>query len=151
MLDKNGIEIKTGDIVEISGAYFKNDNGLYFVENSAGDPDWLGSEHSLKKISKNGKIRKSKNSTGFCPIMVTVNDREKRVAAKEWNREYATIEIKSGIDTSEIENYFSSKSRQISESIKYLAWTFGKESEVVKNYVVAKEHYEAVVKRLSGM
>lgn len=23
MLDKNGVEIKTGDIVEISGAYFK--------------------------------------------------------------------------------------------------------------------------------
>ena len=29
MLDKNGIEIKTGDVVEITGAYFKNDNGLY--------------------------------------------------------------------------------------------------------------------------
>ena len=38
MLDKNGIEIKTGDVVEITGAYFKNDNGLYFVERSAGDP-----------------------------------------------------------------------------------------------------------------
>lgn len=32
MFDKNGHEIKTGDIVEITGAYFKNDNGLYFVE-----------------------------------------------------------------------------------------------------------------------
>ena len=55
MLDKNGIEIKTGDIVEITGAYFKNDNGLYYVEHSAGDPDWSGSDHSLRKISKRGK------------------------------------------------------------------------------------------------
>ena len=28
MLDMNNVEIKTGDVVEISGAYFKNDNGL---------------------------------------------------------------------------------------------------------------------------
>lgn len=42
MLDKNGVEIKTGDIVEISGAYFKNDNGLYFVTHSPGDPTWSG-------------------------------------------------------------------------------------------------------------
>lgn len=28
MLDKNGIEIKTGDIVRITGAYFKTDNAV---------------------------------------------------------------------------------------------------------------------------
>ena len=52
MLDKNGVEIKTGDIVEISGAYFKNDNGLYFVTHSPGDPTWSGRDYSLKRISK---------------------------------------------------------------------------------------------------
>ena len=56
MIDKNGIEIKTGMIVEITGAYFKNDNALYFVTNSPGDPSWCGSDHSLKRISKAGKI-----------------------------------------------------------------------------------------------
>ena len=30
MRDRNGIEIKSGDVVRISNAYFKNDNGLYF-------------------------------------------------------------------------------------------------------------------------
>ena len=35
MLDKNGMEIKTGMVVEIKDAFFKNDNGLYFVEHSA--------------------------------------------------------------------------------------------------------------------
>ena len=54
MLDKNGVEIKTGDIVEISGAYFKNDNGLYFVTHSPGDPTWSGRDYSLKRISKYG-------------------------------------------------------------------------------------------------
>ena len=55
MQDKNGIEMKTGDIVEITGAYFKNDNGLYFIDCSPGDPNWCGSDYSLKRISKSGK------------------------------------------------------------------------------------------------
>ena len=52
MKEKNGIEMKTGDIVEISGAYFKNDNGLYFIEYSPGDPSWSGLDYCLKRISK---------------------------------------------------------------------------------------------------
>ena len=34
MVDKNGVEMKTGDVVLISGAFFKNDNGLWFIERS---------------------------------------------------------------------------------------------------------------------
>ena len=60
MKDKNGIEIKTGMIVKISGAYFKNDNGLYYVDNSPGDPSWSGRDYSLHKISKAGKISTAK-------------------------------------------------------------------------------------------
>lgn len=68
MLDKNGMEIKTGMVVEIKDAFFKNDNGLYFVEHSAGDPDWCGSDHSLRKISKRGKISQAKHNICFWPI-----------------------------------------------------------------------------------
>ena len=60
MLDKNGKEIKTGDVVRISGAYFKNDNAIFFVTHSPGDITWSGKYHSLHKISKAGKISKSK-------------------------------------------------------------------------------------------
>ena len=28
MLDKNGVQLRTGCVVEITGAYFKNDNGF---------------------------------------------------------------------------------------------------------------------------
>ena len=34
MLDKNGKEMVTGCVVEIKNAYFKTDNGLYFIEKS---------------------------------------------------------------------------------------------------------------------
>ena len=49
MLDKNGVEILTGMVVEITGAYFKNDNGFWFVDNSPGDPSWFGSDQCLQK------------------------------------------------------------------------------------------------------
>ena len=81
MLDKNGMEIKTGMVVEIKDAFFKNDNGFYFVEHSAGDPDWCGSDHSLRKISKRGKISQAKHNLCFWPIGIFISDRFK--AAEE--------------------------------------------------------------------
>ena len=55
MVDKNGVEMKTGDVVLISGAFFKNDNGLWFIERSPGDPSWCGSSYSLTKLKRNGQ------------------------------------------------------------------------------------------------
>ena len=95
MLDKNGMEIKTGMVVEIKDAFFKNDNGLYFVEHSAGDPDWCGSDHSLRKISKRGKISQAKHNLCFWPIGIFISDRFKAAEARTWNKEHATIEIRT--------------------------------------------------------
>lgn len=89
MLDKNGMEIKTGMVVEIKDAFFKNDNGLYFVEHSAGDPDWCGSDHSLRKISKRGKISQAKHNLCFWPIGIFISDRFKAAEARTWNKEHA--------------------------------------------------------------
>lgn len=91
MLDKNGVEIRTGCIVEITGAYFKNDNGLYFVQRSPGDPSWCGRDYSLKKISKAGKISKAKYSLCFWPIVSVVSDRWKTAEANAWNKAHAQI------------------------------------------------------------
>lgn len=44
MFDNNGVELRAGCVVEITGAYFKNDNGFWFVEKAPGDPSWIGSE-----------------------------------------------------------------------------------------------------------
>lgn len=67
MTDKNNVEIKAGDIVEITGAYFKHDNALYFVEHIPGDPGWNGGDICLHMIGKSGKLSSTKYSTCFWP------------------------------------------------------------------------------------
>lgn len=148
MLDKNGIEIKTGDVVEITGAYFKNDNGLYYVERSAGDPTWCGKDHSLRKISKTGKISTAKYNICFWPIMITTNSWEKRIAAKAWNEEHATIEVKTGINRAEIAKHFQEESEKMDDQIEFATYNFGEESQVTKDYINTKNWFEDVASRI---
>lgn len=73
MVDKNGVEMKTGDVVLISGAFFKNDNGLWFIERSPGDPSWCGSSYSLTKLKRNGQPSTAKYNLCSWPIAVFTN------------------------------------------------------------------------------
>lgn len=93
MVDKNGIEIKKGDTVAITGAYFKNDNGLWKVEHAPGDEDWFGSDYSLRKLNKNGTESKGKYNITFWPLIVTCNGYFKRIEAKAHNAQYSQIEV----------------------------------------------------------
>ena len=148
MLDKNNKEIKTGDIVRISGAYFKNDNGLYYVESSPGDPSWLGSNHSLKKITKNGKISTAKYNICFWPISITVSNWEKKILAKEHNAKYAEIEVVSGIDKTEIINHFTASANALDSQIEYALYNYGEENECYKLPVRVKNFFLDVADRL---
>ena len=144
MKDKNGIEIKTGAIVKISGAYFKNDNGLYYVERSPGDPSWCGSDHSLRKISKTGKISKATRSIGFWPIFVTVSDRYKSAEASRWNHEHAEIEVVQIANMGEVKAHFQQEADALEKVIQREAWDFGETSPVVMRSRALRAHYEAV-------
>lgn len=150
MLDKNGVAIKTGQIVEITGAYFKNDNGLYFVTRSPGDPGWCGADYSLTKISKRGKISTAKYNLCFWPISVCVSDSFKAAAARTWNREHAEIEVKSIKDMTEVAAYFQAKADELNDPIRYLSYNFGEDHlEVVRNKKL-REHFETVAKAVMG-
>ncbi len=92
-MDKNGKEIKKGDIVKIAGGYFKSDNGLFRVIHAPGDPDWLGKDWCLYRINRDGTESKSKYKTAFWPLTVTVSSYQKRCEAKRHNAEHATIEV----------------------------------------------------------
>lgn len=150
MTDKNGIEIKTGDIVEITGAYFKRDNGLYFVDNSPGDPNWRGNDHCLKKISKAGKISKTKYNICFWPIMVTVNG-PKYYEAKRWNAENAAIEVKPALaNMAEVAAHFREAAENVVDEINRLSWNFGESHPSVFRNREIMMHYEAVAKAIEA-
>lgn len=150
MKDKNGIEIKTGMIVEITGAYFKSDNGFYFVAASPDDPSWYGRDYSLRKISKRGKVSTAKNSIGFWPIFVTVNSSVKGAEARTWNREHAAIEVRSIENMAEVAGYFRDKAADTVSRINRLAWDFGEGSPIVADHRKIAAFYEAVAQSIEA-
>lgn len=150
MLDKNGIEIKTGDVVEITGAYFKNDNGLYFVEHSAGDPGWSGKDHCLRKISKTGKISTAKYNLCFWPISISTNSWIKRAEAKQWNVEHAEIAIRTDIDKTRIAEYFKAEAEGMEPEIENMTWNFGHDCQCVKDRIERKTFLENVARELTA-
>ena len=93
MLDKNGREIKMGDIVRVENGYFKSSNGLFFVESECKNSLWLA------KIAKNGKISVNSNASQSWPLKSYCSDRIKNHEAIAHNKANATIEVAEGINT----------------------------------------------------
>ena len=144
MNDKNNRPMKTGDVVEITGAYFKNDNGLYFVEHTPGDPNWSGRDHCLRRIKRNGELSTAKDNLCFWPIHAFVNSRDKRAAANQWNQEHAEIEIKTFPHTEHIAAYFASEADSLDVTIKRYTWDFGEDCQTVKDTKETQAFYRSV-------
>lgn len=144
MTDKNNRPMKTGDVVEITGAYFKNDNGLYFVEHTPGDPNWSGRDHCLRRIKRNGELSTAKDNICFWPISVYVNSRDKRAAANQWNREHAEIEIKTFPNTAHIAAFFTAEADSLDVTIKRYTWDFGEDCQTVKDTKETQAFYRSV-------
>lgn len=144
MTDKNNRTMKTGDVVEITGAYFKNDNGLYFVEHTPGDPNWSGRDHCLRRIKRNGELSTAKDNICFWPIHAFVNSRDKRAAANQWNQEHAEIEIKTFPHTEHIAAYFASEADSLDVTIKRYTWDFGEDCQTVKDTKETQAFYRSV-------
>jgi hypothetical protein len=144
MTDKNNRTMKTGDVVEITGAYFKNDNGLYFVEHTPGDPNWSGRDHCLRRIKRNGELSTAKDNICFWPISAYVNSRDKRAAANQWNREHAEIEIKTFPHTEHIAAYFADEADSLDATIKRYTWDFGEDCQTVQDAKATQAFYRSV-------
>lgn len=144
MKDKNGIEIHTGDIVKIENAFFKNDNGFWFVTNSAGDPNWSGSDYCLHKIGKNGKVSTARHHTAFYPLVSFCSDSAKNAEAKKWNDDNAVIEVVDTIPSDKVGEYFEKKAGDIERRIPRLRMDFGKEHPYVQMEVKTFKFYKKV-------
>jgi len=152
MRDKNGVEIRTGDVVRVSGAFFKNDNGLYFVDHSPGEAGWLGSDYSLHRVCRNGRIATGKNRIAFWPLSAFTNDRAKNAEARAWNAEHAEIEIVPFKKTDEIRAHFEDEARNIGEAIRhYVDWCgWDENGSSIAGYKASKAAREAAAARLAA-
>jgi len=93
MTDKNGKTMNRGDVVVVTGAFFKNDNGMFRVTHAPGDDNWLGNYCSLTRLNKDGTESKRKYNLSSWPISNFCNDWRKNREAKAHNAENATIEV----------------------------------------------------------
>lgn len=144
MLDKNGVELQAGMVVEITGAYFKNDNGFWFVEHAPGDPSWCGSDCCLKKISKAGKISVAKHNICFWPIGVFVSDRCKAAEADRWNKANAQIEVKAIKDVSGVVAHFRGLAEAQGDRIRWTERHFGEDHPEALQLREMVDHFLAV-------
>lgn len=151
MLDKNGIRIKAGDIVQVTGAYFKTDNAYYFVEQDGTNPGYLAddSQVTLLKIGKTGKISTAKHNIAFFPLHSYTSDRAKNAAADEWNREHAAIEVIHTIDNTQVIEYFRKKAEVYRTQEQYYSMRGYDWEHWVKQYSETAAWYEGVAELLA--
>ena len=149
MKDINGVEIKTGDAVRISDSFFKNDNGLWFVEHSPGDVSWSGNDYCLYRLNKNGTLSVRKDKIAFWPLASYVSDREKSARAFDWNRENAKIEVVHDVDRSCVRDHFSEHAESMKPCLERLAMNWGKHSAVYINDYKIYRHYLAVAESVN--
>jgi hypothetical protein len=151
MSEFTGREFKTGDVVRISNAYFKNDNGLYFVIHSPGDPSWCGRDFCLRRVSKTGKPHKD-SAIAFWPLTTFVSNYEKCALAREWNRENAVIEAAEVKSMDEIRAVFAEEAEKTNESIENAIWRWGwdENGPDIAKYKAIRDFYKGLADNLSA-
>lgn len=147
MTDKNGIELKTGMIVRVTGGYFKADNGLFFIQHSPGDPGWCGKDYSLHKINASGKISTAKYNVAFWPLSVTVNGWAKTMEARRWNAEHAEIEVCTVKDYTELRQHFLEEADGLQPRIDWEARNWG-ETAAAKEMTARQRQFRAIAESL---
>lgn len=147
MLDRNGVEIVTGMTVRITDAFFKNDNGLFLVAHSPGDPSWAGSDYSLHKIGRDGRMSTAKYNIAFWPLSACVSDRFKRLEANAWNRDHAQIEVVKIKNTGHLKEHFLQQANEAAAQAEDYRRRFGEDELCLRSKAIC-EHYLAVASRL---
>lgn len=144
MNDKNGREIRTGDIVKIDGGYFKTSNGIFYVSN-------LDTERSLwlHRVKKNGEICvDSASSTQSWPLSSYCSDPRKNAEARKHNAEHVTIEVVENVNTWHVAEHFRQKAAELREGAENARRRGGGDPERCEQEAA---QYEAVAERLEAL
>lgn len=148
--DKNGIKLEVGQIVKISNAYFKVDNGYYFIEHEPGAPNWIGCDYGLTRINScTGALSTGKNTCAFYPLCSFCSDKRKNAAADEWNEKNCQIEVITTIKNDSVIEFFQNELADKEKQTQRDCWNYGEESEIVKKDNVIIEYYKKVIERIT--
>ena len=150
MNDINGVEMKTGDIVRIANAYFKNDNGVYFIAHTPEDASWCGSDYSLRKMCNNGKISTAKYSLAFWPLSAFTSNRLKNAECHEWNKEHATIEVIYNIDNTQVIEHFKEEADRMKQQTERNSMYYGDDCQTTITSKAIYNLYLEVVARMEA-
>lgn len=148
--DKNGIKLQVGQIVKISNAYFKVDNGYYFIEHEPDAPNWLGSDYGLTRInSRTGKLTEGKNRIAFYPLCSFCSDQRKNAAADEWNEEHCEIEVITTIKNDSVVEFFKNELADKEKQTQRDYWNYGESSEIVEKDNIIIDYYKNVLETIT--
>lgn len=150
MVDKNGRQIQTGDVVLVSGGYFKSDNGLFVVIHAPGDPDWYGESCCLNKLCKSGKLSEGKYATAFWPIAVNAGSWRTKMDAKSWNAANAEILVVDDVNHSYIAENFIELAERTQVAADLTRQSFGDDYDEVKRLEKLKAFYISVADRAAA-
>ena len=143
MNDSNGRAIRPGDIVTVSGAYFKSSNGLFYVSN-------LDAEKSLwlHRVKKNGEICvSSASSTQSWPLTSYCSDARKNREARLHNEQHARIEITDGVNPYHVAAEFRKKEQEARDRAENQRRMHG-DSDYARESDKTADQYAAVAARL---
>lgn len=150
MVDKNGRQIQTGDVVLVSGGYFKSDNGLFAVIHAPGDPGWYGESCCLNKLCRSGKLSEGKYATAFWPIAVNAGSWRTKMDAKSWNAANAEILVVDDVNHSYIAENFMELAEHTQVAADLTRQSFGDDYDEVKRLENLKAFYISVADRAAA-
>lgn len=145
--DCTGAQISTGDFCEISGAYFKTDNGLYLVTASEGDPITTGRGLTLHKCGKSGKLRTSGGTVAFWPLSSYCSDPRKNAAARAHNKENAQIK-RVTLPTWYAAEHFRNEAQEAAERVERYTRNGWNERDI-EQATASRDFYAGIADRLS--
>ena len=141
--------MKTGDVVKVSGSFSKNDNGLFWITHSPGDPGWSGSNYALQRICKNGRISTAKYSHSSWPLHCYMNDQWKRACFYEHNKTHASIEVVTGVNRDSIADVFLAEIEQNKKAADYERYSFP-DSEYAAKLDARNDFLYGVITRIAA-
>lgn len=148
--DVNGVEMRTGDIVEITGGYYKSDNGMFLITVSPKDTGWNGSYYGMERINKNGSISKAKYNNGSWPIQIYTNSRFKYFEAKNHNEQHAKIKVIKGIKKDGAIKRFNESLDELQGLHDYYKEQYTSECSLTKETAAKIDFIKNVIARLKA-